>query len=212
MSSTPDHSPHSPARLLASIAKGASGVVLVLVVVAVAATMLVPPLLGYDLYAIDGGSMEPTIHRGAIAYSTEVPVSELKVRDVITYVPPGHSRAVTHRIIGIARPDPRAKPVYRTKGDANAQPDLRIFRLDRPTQARFAFSVPVIGWLMILLAIPLVKVLALGLPALLIGLWIMGSLWKEGGRNLRERDQAAEEYGALDAEDEALAGGVGAGA
>jgi signal peptidase I len=180
--------------------------VLVLVIVTVVGGMLVPALLGYNLYAIDGGSMEPTIQRGALAYAREVPAADLEVGDVITYVPPGHSRAVTHRIIEVTRPDPRGKPVYRTKGDANARPDMRLFRLDRPTQARFEFSVPLIGWALIFLGIPIVKVLALGVPALLVAVWILASLWREGGQRLREQDEAASEYEALDAEEEELAG------
>jgi signal peptidase I len=212
VSSTETSSPSHPTRSLAKLARGASGVVLVLVIVAVVGGMLVPALLGYNLYAIDGGSMEPTIHRGALAYAEEVHADELKVGDIITYVPPGHSRAVTHRIVEVTRPDPRGRPVYRTKGDANARPDMRLFRLDRPTQARYSFSVPVIGWALIFLGIPVVKVLALGLPALLVAVWMMASLWREGGRRLREQDEAASEYGALDAEDEELAAGAGAGA
>ena len=149
--------------------------------------------------------MEPTIHRGAVAYAREVPVGDLIVGDVITYVPPGHSRPTTHRIIEITRPDPQRGPIYRTKGDANARPDLQRVRLDRPTQARFAFSIPVIGWGLLYLSIPLVKVLALGLPALLVAIFILASLWREGGRILEERDEAAAEYGALDLEDEELA-------
>ncbi len=183
---------------------------LVLVTVTVAGAMLVPSLLGYNLYAIDGGSMEPTIHRGALAYAKEVPVASLKKGDVITYVPPGHSRVVTHRIIQVARPLPREGPVYRTQGDANAQADLRVFRLDKPTQARFSFSIPLVGWGQVLLGNPIVKVLALGLPALLVAVWIVGSLWSEGGRVIRERDEAAEEYDALDAEEEALAAAAAA--
>lgn len=210
MSSTSTPPSKNPARLLAKFARGASGVVLVLVTVAVVGAMLVPTLLGYNLYAIDGGSMEPTIQRGALAYDREVPVSELRRGDVITYVPPGHSRVVTHRIIEIARPDPRGGPVYRTQGDANARADMRTFRLDRASQARFSFSIPVVGWLLLYLGTPIVKVLALGLPALLIAVWIVASLWREGGRALREQDPAAEEYGALDAEDEQLVSGAGA--
>lgn len=210
MSSTSTPPSKNPARLLAKFARRASGVVLVLITVAVVGAMLVPALLGYDLYAVDGGSMEPTIQRGALAYASEVPVAELKVRDVITYVPPGHSRPVTHRIVDVLRPDAGGLPIYRTKGDANPRPDMRVFRLDRPTQARLSFSIPVVGWVLILLGNPIVKVLALGLPALLIALWMIGSLWQEGGRVMREREEAARERGALDDEDEELAGVAGA--
>lgn len=184
-------SPHST-RPFARLARGASGVVLVLVVLTVAGTMLVPPLLGFDLYAVGGGSMEPMIDRGALAYAREVPVSRLRVGDVITYVPPGHSRPVTHRLTQITRPDPAKRPVYQTKGDANSAPDMRVFRLDRPTQARYVFSLPLLGWVLLHLANPLVKVIALGLPALLVAVWVLSSLWREGGRILRERAEEAE--------------------
>lgn len=211
MNSPTNETPFHPTRPLAKLARGASGFLLVSVTVIVVGALLVPPLLGFDLYAVDGGSMEPTIHRGAVAYAREVPVGDLKVGDVITYVPPGHSRPMTHRIIEITRPDPRLGPIYRTKGDANQRPDLRLVRLDRPTQARFSFSIPVIGWALLYLSVPLVKVLVLGLPALLVAIFILASLWREGGRVLHERDAAAEEYEALDADDEALAGGASAG-
>ncbi len=198
-------SPHLT-RPFARLARGASGVVLVLIVVAVVSTMLVPALLGFNLYAIAGGSMEPTIQRGALAYAREVPVSRLRVGDVITYVPPGHSQPVTHRVSQITRPERSKPPVYQTKGDANARPDLRIFRLDRPTQARYIFSLPFAGWVLLFLSSPLAKVLVLGVPAVLVALWVVASLWREGGRLLRDReDAAAAEYEALDEEDEALA-------
>jgi len=197
--------PTSPnwTRPFARLARGASGVVLVLVLLAVAGTMLVPKLLGLNLYAIGGGSMEPTIDRGALAYAREVPVSRLRVGDVITYVQPGHSRPVTHRLTKIARPEPAKGPVYQTKGDANPAPDMRVFRLDRPTQARYVFSLPLLGWVLLFLGNPLAKVIALGLPALLVAFWVLASLWREGGRVLSERaDEAAEYDEGLD--DEAL--------
>lgn len=98
--------------------------------------------------------MEPTIDRGALVYAREVPVSRLRVGDVITYVQPGHSRPVTHRLTQIARPEPDKGPVYQSKGDANAAPDMRVFRLDRPTQARYVFSLPLLGWALLYLANP----------------------------------------------------------
>lgn len=183
-------------RPFASMARGAFGVLLMVVTLAVVGAILVPPLLGYHEFAIRGGSMEPTIHRGAVAYAEDVPVSALRERDVITYTPPGHTQPVTHRIVGITRPQKREGPVFRTQGDANAKADLRTFRLDQPTQARYAFSVPYLGWVLIYLENPLFRILALGAPALLVAVRIMGSLWKEGGRILAEQeaDEASLEY------------------
>jgi len=191
-----------------------SGLPLIALLATVMGTMLVPPLLGYDLYAIDGGSMEPTIHRGAIAYAREVPVAELRRNDVITYVPPGHSRPVTHRVVAVTRPDPRRGPVFQTKGDANRAADARLFHLDRPTQARFEISIPYLGWALLFLGTSMGKVIGLGLPAVLVAVWVVASLWREGGRVLKDGgdDEAAAEYEALGAQEEALVAGVRAGA
>lgn len=197
MGSTETPKDAQPTRPIAKLARGASGFLLLAFVLVVVATMLVPFALGYHQYAIRGGSMEPTIHRGSIAYTEEVPVSALRSGDVITYIPPGHSQPVTHRIVSVTRPQRGLPPVFRTKGDANAGPDLRPFRLDRPTEARFVFSIPLLGWVLIALEIPLLKIVALAIPAAVVGLMIVVSLWRDSGRLLEERrgeDEADEEY------------------
>lgn len=52
--------------------------------------------------------------------------------------------------------------------------------------------------------------LALGVPALLVAVWIMGSLWRDGGRLVREQeeDEDSLEYEALYAGDGAAADDV----
>lgn len=161
------------------MAKAGLGVFLTLIPVALVGVLVVPALLGYERYVITGGSMEPNIPRGSISYAEEVPVDALRKRDVITYVPPGHTRPVTHRIREIQTDDGRR--VLQTKGDANRSPDVRLFSLTRPTQARYAFHVPYLGWGFMALAQPLTRFLLLGVPALLVALFVMRSLWREGG-------------------------------
>ena len=56
-----------------------------------AALMLIPAALGYHRYVITGDSMSGSIDRGSIAFDDEVPVSELREGDVITYDPPQSS-------------------------------------------------------------------------------------------------------------------------
>jgi hypothetical protein len=67
---------------------------------------------------------------------------------------------------------------------------MRPFKLDRPTQARYAFDVPYLGWLFILLGSPHARFLLLALPALLIALALLGRLWREGGQLVAERGTA----------------------
>ena len=70
----------------------------------IAALMFVPGLLGLDRYVITGGSMSGTFERGALVFERQVPVSDLRVGDIITYLPPSESgltELVTHRIVSI---------------------------------------------------------------------------------------------------------------
>ena len=114
------------------------------------AVTFVPGLLGYQRYVLVGHSMEPTIHRGSLVFDEIVNVSDLRKGDVITYVPPGNAEPVTHRLIS-RKHGKKGGPVFRTKGDNNAVADPRTFQLDKPRQARYAFSVPYLGWLFIAL-------------------------------------------------------------
>ena len=93
---------------------------------------------------------------------------------------------MTHRIISAQR-QKTGSPIFRTQGDANAAPDMRTFKLDQPTQARYRFSVPFLGWAFIALGNPNARFLLLALPALLIALSMLGKLWREGGQLVAER-------------------------
>ena len=70
-----------------------------------ATMMMLPTLLGYQRYVIVSGSMVPTLPVGSVVYDEVVPVSELAVGDIITFVPPpeyGIDDPVTHRIVKIS--------------------------------------------------------------------------------------------------------------
>ena len=191
MSNETSPQPAARARTFASLAKAGLGVFLTLIPVALVCVLVVPALLGYERYVITGGSMEPNIPRGSISYAEEVPVGALRESDVITYVPPGHTRPVTHRIKEIQSDNGRN--VLQTMGDANRNPDVRLFALTRPTQARYAFHVPYIGWGFMALAQPLTRFFLLGVPAFLVALVVLRSLWREGGElQARERETVVE--------------------
>jgi signal peptidase I len=162
---------------------------LLLMTLAAIAVTFVPGLMGYERYVLVGGSMEPTIHRGSLVFDDVVRVRDLRAGDVITYVPPGRRNPVTHRIISAKR-QKGGSPVFRTQGDANAQPDMRPFKLDEPTQARYRFAVPYLGWVFIVLGTPQARFILLALPALLIAFTLLAKLWREGGELVAERGAA----------------------
>ena len=148
---------------------------------ATAAMMLLPALLGYERYVVTGGSMAGTLDRGSIAFDRPVPVADLRVGDVITYQPPPgrtSSALVTHRIVWAGR-DRAGRRTFRTKGDANPSADPWRFTLTRPTQARVAFHVPYAGYPLAALAIRPLRMLFIGLPALMIGIAAAARLWRD---------------------------------
>ena len=179
----------SPAlRLISAIAGGAGRLVLILACVALAATFL-PTLAGFERYVLEGGSMEPTLHRGSLVFDEVVPVAQLRRGDVIIFVPVGGRRPVTHRIIKLTDA-PNGRRVVRTKGDANPTADLRPYELGGTHQARVSFSVPYLGWMFMTLDHPRARMYLLALPALAIALSMLAGAWREGGRLVREREQA----------------------
>ena len=107
--------------------------------------LVVPSLLGFQRYVLTGGSMEPTLHRGSLVFDRVTPVEELVVGDVITYVPPGMSSPLSHRIMSITRGDD-GELVFTTRGDANDAVDPWQFNLDDPGQAKVSFGVPYAGY------------------------------------------------------------------
>jgi signal peptidase len=148
--------------------------------------IVVPALFGYHRYVINGKSMETAIPYGSVVYDDEVPVGDLVVGDVITFVPPPEyavTDPVTHRIISI-EDGPDGQRVFRTKGDNNEGPDPWEFTLDQPTQARVAFHVPYVGFFYIALSVWWVRLLAIVLPALAVAVWLGVSLWRDAGREV----------------------------
>jgi signal peptidase len=179
----------APLRLISMIAGGAGRLVLLLACLAIAATFL-PSLAGYERYVLEGGSMEPTIHRGSLVFDEVVPVAQLRRGDVITYVPAGGVRPVTHRIIELSA-QPNGRRVVHTKGDANPTADLRPYELGGTHQARVSFSVPYLGWMFMALDNPRARMYLLALPALAIALSMLAGAWREGGRLVREGQRPA---------------------
>ncbi len=181
-----------PQRTLGRIATN----VAVVVGFAIAALFLLPGLLGLERYVITGGSMSGTFERGSLIFAKEVPVSDLREGDIITYLPPadsGLNELVTHRIDSIKASS--EGPVFRTRGDANASADSWTFQLQAPTQARYEVAVPYVGWALIALADKDLRMLIIGIPAAAIAIVSL----REVTRVIREPKRARESTSALSA-------------
>ena len=97
---------------------------------------------GLHFQVVTSGSMRPTISPGDMAVTQAVPVSSLKVGDVIVFYPPGvTSEPVMHRIVSLEN------GLIKTRGDANNVDDSWQVTLKGTTAYRMVAVVPFIGWL-----------------------------------------------------------------
>jgi signal peptidase len=146
---------------------------IVAVLVAVALGKVVP-FTGRQSIIIGGGSMEPAIPLGSAAVVTPVDPSTLAVGDVVSMKIGPEATTYTHRIVTIVdRDDGRW---IRTKGDANPTLDPTLV----PATAvvgRVELAIPLVGYLMALLSLPVGVVFVLGLAATLLAIaWLLESL------------------------------------
>jgi signal peptidase len=163
------------------LARRVLGFLLCALALVLALTVLAPALLGFQRYVITSGSMTGTYDRGSVVFDEVVPVAELRVGDVITYRPPagsGPAGLVTHRIAAITR-DRDGTRIYRTKGDANEVADPWTFTLGAQRQARVRASVPYVGFAVAALSDRRLRMLIVGLPAVLIALSSLAGLWRD---------------------------------
>jgi signal peptidase len=157
-------------------------------VTAIAALALLPAAFGLKRYVIVSGSMTGSYDRGSLVLDRVVPVASLRVGDVITYRPPadaGVDHLVTHRIVAIA--GSHGTRVFRTRGDANPTSDPWTFTLPGAKQARVVAGVPYAGYAIAALSRRDVRMAVIALPAALIALASLLSLWRRLGEEAARR-------------------------
>lgn len=165
----------------------------------IAALLLVPSLFGYDRYAIETGSMTGTIDKGSVVYAKPADAADLVEGDIITYQPPpgsGVSDLVTHRIVQRTyRPwvTGADRYIFKTKGDANLSPDPWSFTLDDGAAGLEEAHIPYLGYVYLFLAVPWVRLLLITVPALLILVLTVVSMWREAGREAEEERRVLHE-------------------
>jgi signal peptidase I len=160
------------------LVRRAFGFLLCAVALVLALAVLVPALLGFQRYVITSGSMTGTYDRGSLVFDRVVATSGLRAGDVITFRPPGQAGLVTHRIVSVRVV--HGQRVFKTKGDANRTTDVWSPMTLRDTrQARVAFHVPYVGFGIAALSDRRVRMIVIGLPALLIALSTLAGLWRD---------------------------------
>lgn len=95
--------------------------ILVALVVALALLLAGSRLIGFHVFAVLSGSMEPTYHVGSVIFVKSVPPEEIQIGQPITFLIDDNVTA-THRVID-SYTDEKGQLFFTTKGDANAAAD-----------------------------------------------------------------------------------------
>jgi signal peptidase len=91
------------------------------------------------------GSMRPGLQPGDVVVTQRVPISELRVRDVVVFYPPNQTAHQTvHRIVKLTVKGTTTS--ITTWGDANLVPDAAVSSLKGDTAYRMVRVVPLVGY------------------------------------------------------------------
>lgn len=115
--------------------------VLVTLVVICAVFLMGSRILGYGVFTVLSGSMEPNYSVGDLVYVKPIDPATLKEGDVITFNLNEELVKATHRVV---RVDEQNQHVY-TKGDANKIADAAPVHF-KNIEGKVSFAIPLLGY------------------------------------------------------------------
>ncbi len=115
--------------------------VIVVIFVVAAIFLMGSRLVGYEVYNVISGSMEPTFSKGDLIYVKAVNPNDIRVGDPITFVANENLVVATHRVVRIDREN----RCFYTKGDANETEDQKPVRFEN-VKGVPQFSIPLLGY------------------------------------------------------------------
>lgn len=137
--------------------------ILVVLVVIFAVFLMGSRLMGFQVFNVVSGSMEPTYSVGDLLYVKEVDPDAVKIGDPITFVLNEDLVVATHRVIRI---DAQSRHFY-TKGDANDTPDAAPVHFNNLIGVP-QFSIPLLGYVSSYIQNPPGTYVAIGAVAALV--------------------------------------------
>jgi len=140
----------------------------------------------YRPVTVFSNSMRPSFSAGDMILVTPERTSDVRMGDVITYaIPIGDRHTESHRIVKIIKRG--AHPVVVTKGDANPELDPWDAKLTGSSVWHYRARIPYLGYAVIALRMPFVRVLCLVMLPLLLAAVFLARIW--GYRLVRIEDR-----------------------
>ena len=100
----------------------AVGIILLIAIIAICVPLIVPKTMGYQLYTVVSGSMEPAVPTGSLVYIKYVEPGDIETGDIIS----------------------NAMGEFITKGDANAENDMNPVTYEQYV-GKMVRSIPKVG-------------------------------------------------------------------
>lgn len=151
---------------------------LVALVVVFALLLMGSRMMGYQVFNVISGSMEPTYSVGDLIYVKTVDPDSVKVGDPITFVLNEDLVVATHRVI---RVDAENRHFY-TKGDANETADAAPVHFNNLIGVP-KFSIPLLGYVSDFIQHPPGMYVAIGMVAVLFASAFLPDLFRKKETN-----------------------------
>ncbi len=127
------------------------GTLILLVVIATSIPLAVPKLLGYEVYNVTSGSMEPALPVGSVIYVRPAAPESVQAGDIIAYRV--DAAVITHRVVE----NRFVEGVFVTKGDANEREDFSNVRY-ADLIGVVTYHIPYLGNYLMIYSKPITKV------------------------------------------------------
>ncbi len=157
--------------------------VIVVLVVLAAVFLMGTRLMGYRVFTVISGSMEPTYSVGDLLYVKEVPAHTVKVGTPITFVLNENLVVATHRVVEI---DAENMHFY-TKGDANEVRDAAPVHFNNLIGVP-SFAIPKLGYVSDFIQNPPGTYIAVGIAIVLIILVFLPDMLKYKKKEEKETE------------------------
>ncbi|MBE5868580.1 MAG: signal peptidase I [Lachnospiraceae bacterium] len=156
--------------------------VLVVLVVLLAVLLVGARIVGFKVFTVLSGSMEPDYPVGSLIYVREVDPDDLESKDVITFML-DENIVATHRIIEVIPDEADSTVVYfRTKGDANNAADGKLVH-SKNVIGTPVFTIPWLGYVANFIQNPPGTYIAIAVCAILILLMFVPDLLRKEEKN-----------------------------
>ncbi len=127
------------------------GTLLIIAVIATSIPLAVPALLGYEIYNVTSGSMEPELPVGSVIYVEHVKPESVQPGDIIAFYV--DATVVTHRVVE----NRFVEGEFVTKGDANEMEDFSNARY-RDLVGVVKYHFPYLGNYLMIYSNPITKI------------------------------------------------------